>query len=464
MKIAIIISGYLRSFEHNIETLKENLLNIYDVDIYIHITNNNEKKYVNYTKTIDEINKNLNPKVMIVTENIKFNNEYNDLYNQNYKFYILNKKRQEIEKIENIKYDVVIKFRPDIYLQEKFIFNNNLEEDIIYIPIDTKIDKLKLKNPNDKYICDMIAYGPSSMMDKYFELYSNLNDLIAKYGNINETILYNYLNDYCIPFKLIDIKYFVVLSLINTIAITGDSGVGKTQLSVFIQKLFNSSFILECDRYHKWERGNDNWNNITHLNPEANYITKMNEDVFDLKIGNNIFQVDYDHNTGKFTDKQSIESRENIIVCGLHTFYMNTNVIDIKIYIDATDNVKIPWKLKRDILKRGYTIDKIIKQINDRRDDYIKYIFPQKEKADIIILYYNNDDEDDVFDIETFNIDNEIQYKFKIGINKKYNLTPIIQNLNILNIKNDDLFYFISFEKQDFENVIQKIIISFFNL
>jgi uridine kinase len=459
MKIALIISGYLRSLKNNIESLKENLLNLYDVDIYIHITNSSENKYINNMLSIDEINTLLKPKVMIITDNIKFDNNYNDLYNQNLKFYLINQKRLEIEKIENIKYDVVMKFRPDIYLQEKIIFN--LDDDIIYIPKDNKIDKNKLKTINDNYICDIIAYGSPDIMNKYFDIYNHLDLLVSKYSNINETILYNYLIDNSIKFNLIDIKYFVLLSLINTIAITGDSGVGKSRLSSLITNLFKESFILECDRYHKWERGDNNWNNITHLNPEANFITKMNDDVFDLKIGNNIYQVYYYHNTGKFTDKILIECKENIIICGLHTFYNTKNIIDLKIFIDATDSVKIPWKIKRDVKKRGYTYDKILTQINNRKSDYDKYILPQKNDADIILLYYNNDD---VFDINKFDINIEIIYNFKIGINKKYDLKNIIQNLNILTIELQENFYFITFETQNLDTIIQKILISFFNL
>ena len=59
----------------------------------------------------------------------------------------------------------------------------------------------------------------------------------------------------------------------------------------------------------------------------------MNKDVFDLKLGNNIYQVDYDHKTGMFTDKQNIQSSNNIIVCGLHSHYLNNNIINLKIYI-----------------------------------------------------------------------------------------------------------------------------------
>ena len=456
-KIAVIISGYLRSFKYNIESLKENLLNHYDIDIYIHITNYKETKYLNNNNSIDEINVELNPKVIIVTDNFNFNNN-NDLYNQNYKYYILNQKRIEIEKVENIKYDIVMKIRPDIYLYEKIVFQDN--KDIIYIPADNKIDKSKLHKNDDDYICDTIAYGSPSIMNKYFDLYTSLDSLVPKFGNVNETLLFKHLIENSIKFELIKLKYDVILSLINTIAITGDSGVGKTTISNLLQKLFDNSFILECDRYHKWERGHDNWKKFTHLNPDANFIAKMNNDVFDLKIGNNIYQVDYDHSTGKFTDQNLIERKDNVIVCGLHTFYTSKNIIDLKIFIDASDSVKIPWKIKRDVLKRGYTYEKILKQINDRKDDYIKYILPQKNKADIVIFYYNNN----VFDINTFNIDNEVISSFKIGINIKYDIKKIIGDLIVNNIELDNSFYYLTFCSDNLEDVIKNIIISFFNL
>ena len=47
----------------------------------------------------------------------------------------------------------------------------------------------------------------------------------------NEAKIYNYLNNNRIPYNLIDIDYLVILSLFNTIAVTGDSGSGKTTIT-----------------------------------------------------------------------------------------------------------------------------------------------------------------------------------------------------------------------------------------
>ena len=455
MKIAILMSGYLRSIKENYNNLKQYLLNDNDTDIYIHITKSDDPKYMNSKITMDELHKLLKPKHMIVSNNYNLHDNIiiNNLLNQNYKYYLLNEHRKIVEKSENIKYDIVVKIRPDVYLQSPLCMNvisNN-----IYIPSDSKIDNTKLTIPTDNYICDIIAYGNPEIMDKYFNFYNELLQLIQQYGYVNETLLYHYLQHNAIEYTFIDIDYIVILSLCNTIAITGDSGSGKTTISNIIKKMFNNSFVLECDRYHKWERNNENWKEITHLNPEANYITKMTADVFNLKLGKNIYQVDYDHKTGKFTDNELIESSENIVVCGLHSLYIPDNIINIKIYVDTDDNLRIPWKIKRDISKRGYTIEQIVNQINMRKSDFDKYIYPQREKSDIIIHYYT----DIVFDINTFSVENPINFFTRIGIRDHIDLTKIISLLQISRLQKEGSFIFLYFSTDIcIENIITTIL------
>ncbi len=176
------------------------------------------------------------------------------------------------------------------------------------------------------------------------------------------------------------------------IAICGDSGSGKTTLSKYIEKLFEKdNFIkLETDRYHKWERGDINYKNYTHLHPNANHLEKLKNDIYNLKIGHEIFQVDYDHSTGKFTKEEKINSTENILICGLHTLYNEeTNkVINLKIFMDTDRELIKKWKIKRDVVERGYTIDKVLEQIKHRENDYNEYIKNQKYNADIIINFF----------------------------------------------------------------------------
>ena len=463
MKIAILMSGYIRTIKENYDNFQKYLLNGYDTDVYIHITKSEDPRYINTKVSLEELYTLLNPKIMIVSKNYNLHNDNdtNNILNQNYKYYVLNEERKKIEKIENIAYDIVIKIRPDIYLQQHIEFD--IDPTKIYIPSDSKIDHAKLNSQQDNYICDIIAYGHPEIMNQYFNFYESLLALVNKYSKINETLLYHYLHEQSISYELIDLKYIVILSLCNTIAITGDSGSGKTTVSNIIKKIFTNSFILECDRYHKWERNDERWKSITHLNPEANYITKMTEDVFDLKLGKDIYQVDYNHTTGKFTDKELIESTENVIVCGLHSLYIPDNIMNLKIYIDTDDNLRIPWKIKRDTEKRGYTIEKIITQINNRRQDFNHYIYPQREKSDIIIHYYT----DTIFDINNFDINKQVPIYMRIGIKNTYDINQLITKLNINKVTTEKSYIFLHFmllNTCNLEEIITAIILDISNI
>lgn len=59
-----------------------------------------------------------------------------------------------------------------------------------------------------------------------------------------------------------------------TIGIAGDSGAGKTRLLVTLKTLLSKERVLalEGDGDHKWERNSQNWKEMTHLNPRANYL------------------------------------------------------------------------------------------------------------------------------------------------------------------------------------------------
>ena len=196
MKIAILIAGFLRSFENNLEHLKNNLLQNHNTDIYIHKTKNENNDKYNNTNDWEHVKKIVTPKVVIETDdvNLNENSNYNNILNQFYKFYILNKIKNATEKEENIKYDVVIKWRPDILLNNKIDFTN-IDQNTIYIPTDSKIDKSKLQNLSDKHVCDIIAYGDNNSMNYYFNFYKHLDKLIKKHGYCSETLLYHYLED-----------------------------------------------------------------------------------------------------------------------------------------------------------------------------------------------------------------------------------------------------------------------------
>ncbi|MGJ0457058.1 hypothetical protein NG782_10200 [Aliarcobacter cryaerophilus] len=246
------------------------------------------------------------------------------------------------------------------------------------------------------------------------------------------------------------------------IGIGGDSGVGKSTLLNNLEKLVGSDKFLqiEGDGEHKWERGDENWNKFTHLDPKANHIHKQAEAIYHLKHNEIIFRSEYDHHTGKFTEAQKVEPKEFIVIAGLHPFYLPKlrKNIDLKIFIDTDENLRRHWKIIRDTKKRGYSIEKILEQIEARMGDANKYIYPQKDFADMVINF---------FSINSFDLGNEkeiINLGLKITLDANIHIEEILEELDcdFSWDYNDDLksqyIELLSIPKNDFKELALDVI------
>lgn len=178
-----------------------------------------------------------------------------------------------------------------------------------------------------------------------------------------------------------------------TIGIAGDSGAGKTRLLKSLEALLSEERVLalEGDGDHKWERGDRNWEEMTHLNPRANYLYRQAEDLKVLRGNNSIKRADYDHETGTFTRKKRLSPRPYVVLCGLHSLYLPQmrQVLDMKVYLDTDEALRCHWKLRRDQGERGHDRAAVLEQMKARRADAGKYIYPQKQYADLVIRYFD---------------------------------------------------------------------------
>jgi uridine kinase len=408
-RIACLISGLPRSFNYNIDKMKA-VLGV-NVDYFLHITENYVDKYKNKNIDFKQVIDKLKPVQVLTETDMDYKkNRFSNIKKQWYKLNAINNLRISYEKLNNIEYDIIIRIRPDIFVIDNIINFDGILDDIIY-------------GRNDE-----LFYGKSSTFNKVCKL---IFDFDKNLENAYEStdIFFNHLKNQNIRLLNINLKYKLVLTECNIIAISGDSGCGKTTLINNIDKIFKEKTLkLEGDRYHKWERGDENWKKYTHLNPEANYICKMKEDIFNLKIGENIYQVDYDHVAGRFTEKQEIKSSKNILMCGLHSLYDDSinKMFNLKIFLDTDNNLKYYWKIKRDVSKRGYNIEQVLEKIRQREDDNIKFIQPQKKKSDIIIRFFTDND------FNYRNLDSEPNIYLDISCKKNiFNFLKILDKYSI---------------------------------
>jgi uridine kinase/Gpi18-like mannosyltransferase len=212
------------------------------------------------------------------------------------------------------------------------------------------------------------------------------------------------------------------------IGIGGDSAAGKSTLTNALSAIFEpqNTSIIRGDDMHKWERGNEKWNQYTHLDPKANNLHKDLAQAMSLKTGKGIKRSFYDHSTGKFTLPKFIQSNKIIVFEGLHSFYLKnqTDIYDLKIFMCPDENLRMWWKVQRDVAKRGYAPEQVLEQLRKREIDSEKYIKSQAEKADIIATFFS------VNALDPLDQSTEPQLALKLIISNNLYLDPLIESID----------------------------------
>ncbi len=173
------------------------------------------------------------------------------------------------------------------------------------------------------------------------------------------------------------------------IGVAGDSGCGKSTFLRRITDLFGEDFVtvICLDDYHSLDRKQRKETGITALNPKANNFDLMYEQIKALKNGDTIDKPIYNHETGLIDPPEKIEPNHIVVIEGLHPLYDERvrGLIDFSVYLDISDDVKIAWKIQRDMAERGHSYEDVLQQINSRKPDFDAYIDPQKQYADVVL-------------------------------------------------------------------------------
>jgi uridine kinase len=380
MKLCFLLIGQYRSIHLVLSTITD-LFHEHECIFYIALSKEEDTKFSNELRLNDLVTDPRIKQVQFIES--QHTNEYKNSLNVLYKLSLL---------CVNITttYDLYMIMRTDVVLNNISFIDNIIYPNTLYIN-DHYFNEYS-KDNTEKINDTLFITNDIIMLKQFQQIYTYALANTLTYADI---ILYNFVLDKHITTHMIHIDYKLVLSQCNVIAIAGDSGSGKSTLLSILKPLLglDNTVVLETDRYHKWERGDSRYKEYSHLHPYANHLCKMSEDVYNLKIGNDIYSVDYDHHTGKFTKEEHIESKKQILLCGLHSLYITSkDMIDLKIYMDTDRNVIKKWKIKRDMEERGYSLEKVLQQIEAREPDFNKYILSQKENATIIIQFYEDND------------------------------------------------------------------------
>lgn len=180
------------------------------------------------------------------------------------------------------------------------------------------------------------------------------------------------------------------------IGFTGDSGAGKSTYVKALSSLLGPErvTIIGLDDYHTLDRAQRKAVGITPLNPRCNDLGLVADHALQLKRGETIVKPVYNHSTGTFDPDEEVTPREFVILEGLHALYLESirNSLDLKVYFDTDPELKLYWKIKRDVQDRGHTVEQVKAEIAQRQPDIAAFVEPQKRFADLIITLAPKDE------------------------------------------------------------------------
>ncbi len=176
------------------------------------------------------------------------------------------------------------------------------------------------------------------------------------------------------------------------IGIAGASGSGKTTISKRIQKALASDAVqINHDSYYKHhpdlsfeERAAMNYDH-----PDSLDTALLIQHLKALKADQPVETPEYDFTLHqRKSETTTVQPVSVIIVEGILIFAdpLLRELFDIKIFVDTDPDICLARRIKRDVEKRGRTLNSVLDQyIKTVKPMYHEFVEPSKRYADIII-------------------------------------------------------------------------------
>ncbi len=182
------------------------------------------------------------------------------------------------------------------------------------------------------------------------------------------------------------------------IGITGGSGSGKTRFIRELRKEFTEDklCIISQDEYYL-PRDKQAWDDAGYQNfdlPQSIDHIAFIQDIVSLIDGNEVRKEQYVFNNPTQESRTLVfKPAPVILVEGLFVFYFEAirTLLDLKVFIDAEDVIKLKRRIIRDAGERNYPMDDVLYRYEFHvLPSYRSFIEPFKRKADIVVNNHTN--------------------------------------------------------------------------
>ena len=179
---------------------------------------------------------------------------------------------------------------------------------------------------------------------------------------------------------------------ILVIGIAGGTGSGKTTLMKNLTEQFQDVVtVLSHDNYYKRhdELTYEQRCQLNYDEPDALETDLMARHLDQLRQGHSIDCPIYDFALHNRSDETvTIVPKKVIIVEGILIFENKAlrDLMDIRIFVDTDADVRLCRRIKRDVNKRGRTLESVLSQyLQTVKPMHEKYVEPSKKYADIVV-------------------------------------------------------------------------------
>ena len=176
------------------------------------------------------------------------------------------------------------------------------------------------------------------------------------------------------------------------IGIAGGSGSGKTTLLKNIIQTFGPAItVISHDNYYKRhdELTYEERCKLKYDEPAALETELMVQQLDQLRQGQEILCPVYDFTVHNRSDETILIKPEKVIIVEGILIFENKalrDLMDIKIFVDADADIRICRRIKRDVNKRGRSLESVILQYQETvKPMHEKYVEPCKKYADIVV-------------------------------------------------------------------------------
>ena len=177
------------------------------------------------------------------------------------------------------------------------------------------------------------------------------------------------------------------------IGIAGGTGSGKTTVVKRIAKALppHCAAVIPLDSYYNDTTGMapEERKQINFDHPDAFDWKLLTEHIRMLKDGKAVEQPTYSYiESNRQKETIHVEPKPVIIIEGIMALHFKKlrDMMDLKIFVDTDDDVRLIRNIRRDVVERGRTVDMVL----DRYEKILKpmheqFIEPTKKFADLII-------------------------------------------------------------------------------